>query len=76
MPIQAILFDVDKFTIDEANEWIKKNGIVPIEDVQEIDNFYRYRINRDISQPEEFKRFRIMDVPHTKGHIKFIIGYA
>lgn len=42
--LHAIWFKKDNYTIDTANQWLKKHGYHPLKQGHETENFYKYRI--------------------------------
>lgn len=66
--IQSILFDKEKFTLEEAKKWLEKHNFKN-EKVDETDKYYRFRQR----EPDEFipDSFRTIEI--TDG-IKAIVG--
>lgn len=69
MPVQAILFDKDLYSLSDAEKWVDNHGFVPLKPGKLEGNYYRFRI----LDPEELDRFRTKEV--TQG-IKFIFGWS
>ncbi len=68
MVVQSILFDKEKFTIEEAREWLKKHKYKD-NGYDETDKYYRFR-QRD---PEDFIKDSFRTIQISDG-IKFVIG--
>jgi hypothetical protein len=64
---QSVLFDVNKWTITKAKQWLKEHDYTGLK-VDTSENYYRFRqIN-----PDKFKR---MVTQKLSGGIKLIIGF-
>lgn len=66
--IQSILFDKEKFTLEEAKNWLEKHNFRN-DKVDETDKYYRFRQR----EPEEFEPNSFRTIELTDG-IKAIIG--
>jgi hypothetical protein len=65
--IQSITFNKDKYTTQEARNWLKRNNFKAIKRVDKTKSLLRYRINK----PGKYKRFRTQKVG---GDIMFVYG--
>ena len=66
--IQAVLFDVDKWSATKARSWLKNKKLNRIKRVHRKGNYLRYRIQ----DPRKYKKFI---TKNTKKSIKLIIGF-
>lgn len=67
--IQAVLFNNDKWTSNNAREWLKQNNLNPIERVQKAEKYHRYRITTPNQNKYEYRILR------TNKNVDFIIGF-
>jgi hypothetical protein len=68
--IQAIIFQSDKHTTQDARKWLKKHDFTPIKRVHTTTNFHRYRIR----EPEDFQEKTFRLIPIGDGSIEFVIA--
>jgi len=66
--IQAVLFDINKWTIISAHKWLMKHHIFPIKMPHITNRYIRFRINF----PDRYRRLRTKTI---ENGIKFIIGF-
>jgi len=71
--LQTFIFDKDKFTQDQAKEWLKKekkkDSDIKIPAADETEDSYRFRQK----EPEDFKNKSFKTIPITTG-VKGVIG--
>lgn len=69
--IQSVLFNKHKYTLKQTEEWLKKSNpkIIPIKNVHETKNFYRYRI-----KIPDYEKNHYITFPLNNG-IYFVLGY-
>jgi len=70
MIIQAIIFQRDKYTSQDARKWLKKHDFTPIKRVHTTINFHRYRIR----EPEDFQEKTFRLIPIGDGSIEFVVA--
>ena len=66
---QAIIFNKNLYTLNDAKKFIKKHDLKPIKEVHQTKNYYRFWL----SEPDPIK-FWYVTKTIAKG-IKIIIGY-
>ena len=66
MSVQAILFEIDKWSTLSAKRWLRSHGFKPIKKVHTTDNYHRFRIK----EPRDDYTYAIKDI--GKG-IKLIL---
>jgi hypothetical protein len=67
--IQSVLFDKDKWTVERAKAWLKRNDLKSSK-LDETEDKLRFR-QKD---PAQFKRFRNIK-GNSSGSIQFVIGF-
>jgi len=65
--IQSVLFNVNYWSIREAEEWLNNHNLHAIKDPEITKRFIHFRI----FDPKVFKRFRTIK---TRDHMDIIIG--
>ena len=65
MLVQAILFPKDKYTLTQANTWIKAHKVKILKEPHITERYIRYRV----SEPNDSKQYKTKEL---KGHIYVI----
>lgn len=66
--IQSVLFDMEKWTPQQARKWLTEHDLKPIKKMHRGRRFLHYRLR----ESHQFNRLRIKKVGHG---IEFIIGF-
>jgi len=72
LSIQAVLFDKQRFSTDQARLWLRQNHVVPLKRVHITENLLRYRI----VEPNLFTAgsFRLIDVGGPGTGVRAVVG--
>ena len=71
MNAQAVLFQKNEWTTENARKWLKEHNIIPLKRVHKTDQFLRYRIKI----PNYKKHYYRIKTINRYPLIKFIIEY-
>lgn len=67
--IQAILFDINKWTPTRSRRWLMNHNHIPIKKAHKTERFYRYRL----MEPNKNNRYITLNIGNG---IEFIIEYT
>ncbi len=69
--IQALIFDGNSFTTQQARNWMQRHGYYPIKLVHRTSgNLLRYRIK----EPEEGKQYRLISI--SPAGIRAVVEFS
>ena len=73
MTVQSVLFDVTRWSLNRARNWLLTHGYKTHFQGKHVDktkHYYRFRQE----QPTRYGRYRTLPLPHNEG-IKLIVGF-
>jgi hypothetical protein len=66
--VTAAMFDKNRWSKQEAENWLMSHNLTPIKNVHETDNYYRYRMKNP-------KGYHMMRTKKLNDGINLIIGF-